>query len=265
MNFMENTLNKYLEEFSPISLAEMDSVRLMNRIDTKFVTSYDNFIKLIPFLKENYYLQDIDGRRYGFYHTIYYDTQGFDMYLNHHNGRKTRKKVRMREYTESRECFLEVKLKNNKGRTAKKRIRVPAEEENYLFASDAEPFLQNTALYHNKDLLAHLENNFDRITMVNKAKTERLTIDMNLSFNNFVTDKKIQIRNLVVIELKQDGNQPSPLKSILSDYRIQKQSFSKYCVGAALTNSELKSNRFKKNFINLEKLSKYQNDFLNLI
>ena len=187
------------------------------------------------------------------------------MYLNHHNGRKTRKKVRMREYTESRECFLEVKLKNNKGRTAKKRIRVEAEAENYLYAGNAVEFLENTALYSSDDLVPHLENNFDRITMVNKDKTERLTIDMNLSFNNFISGSKVKINNLVVIELRQDDNQPSPLKSILPDYSIQKQSFSKYCIGAALTNPDIKKNRFKKNFIFLEKLSKYQNKFLQKI
>ena len=62
---MDNTLKNYLEEFSPISLQEMDSVRLMNRIDTKFVTSYENFLHLIPFLKENYFFQEIEGRRFG--------------------------------------------------------------------------------------------------------------------------------------------------------------------------------------------------------
>ena len=217
---MDNTLKNYLEEFSPISLQEMDSVRLMNRIDTKFVTSYENFLQLIPFLKENYFLQEIEGRRFGLYHTIYYDTKYFDMYLNHHNGRKTRKKVRMREYTESRECFLEVKLKNNKGRTAKKRIKVDPDIENYLYATEAGSFLQNIALYDHNELTAHLENNFDRITMVNKGKTERLTIDLNLQFKNFVTDKHLKINNLIVIELKKDGNQPSPVKSFPSDYSI---------------------------------------------
>ena len=110
---MENNLEKHLEEFYPISLQEMDSVRLMNRIDTKFVTSYENFLRLIPFLKDNYFLQDIEGRRYGFYHTIYYDTGKYDMYLNHHNGRKTRKKVRRRESTETSAWFLEVNMKDN--------------------------------------------------------------------------------------------------------------------------------------------------------
>ena len=252
---MENTLDRLLEDFFPISLQEMDSVRLMNRIDTKFVTSYDNFLRLIPFLKQNYFLQDIEGRRYGFYHTIYYDTGAYDMYLNHHNGRKTRKKVRMREYTESRECFLEVKLKNNKGRTAKKRIRVEAEAENYLYAGNAVEFLENTALYSSDDLVPHLENNFDRITMVNKDKTERLTIDMNLSFNNFISGSKVKINNLVVIELKQDGNQPSPLKSILPAYSIQKHSFSKYCIGAALNNPDIHNNRINNTFIFCEKFS----------
>ena len=120
----KNILEMHLKEFSPITLSEMDSVKLMNRVDTKFVTSYENFLNLIPFLKSNYYLQEIDGKRIAQYHTVYYDTHNVSMYINHHNGRKVRKKVRMREYLESNLCFLEVKSKNNKGRTSKKRIKI---------------------------------------------------------------------------------------------------------------------------------------------
>lgn len=40
-------LTEILSAFSPVSLAEMDAVRLMNRIDTKYVTSEATLLRLL--------------------------------------------------------------------------------------------------------------------------------------------------------------------------------------------------------------------------
>ena len=46
------------------------------------------------------------------------------MYLIHHDRHLVRDKVRVRTYVDSHLTFCEVKHKNNKGRTKKKRIAV---------------------------------------------------------------------------------------------------------------------------------------------
>ena len=99
-----------------------------------------------------------------------------------------------------------------------------------------------------------LENRFDRITLVNKGKTERLTIDTNLRFHNIVTDSYRFMDGAVIIELKRDGNVPSPILRMLRDLRIKPHGFSKYCIGSAFTNEALHRNRIKPKMHDIEKI-----------
>jgi len=90
-----------------------------------------------------------------------------------------------------------------------------------------------------------LENRFDRITLVNNRKTERLTIDTNLRFHNLVTGQNCDLTGIAIIELKRDGLIDSPILALLQQLRIMPSGFSKYCMGSALTNPQLKRNLFK--------------------
>ncbi len=62
-----------LTEFAPITLAEMKDIRLMNRTDTKFVTTRAKLIELLKLARSEYYVQEIAGRRLGDYYTVYFD------------------------------------------------------------------------------------------------------------------------------------------------------------------------------------------------
>ena len=53
-----------LSTFSPISLEEMSSIRLMNRTDTKFVTSLDKLSLILQFAIADYRVQEVKGERY---------------------------------------------------------------------------------------------------------------------------------------------------------------------------------------------------------
>jgi hypothetical protein len=90
-----------------------------------------------------------------------------------------------------------------------------------------------------------LENNFQRMTFVNNKETERITIDVGLSFLNYSTNKERSLNDLMVLELKQDGWKRSDFAEILQQMRIKRSSFSKYCMGTVLTNPYTKYNRFK--------------------
>lgn len=249
---MNKILNELLSQFEPISLKDMGKVKLMNRIDTKFVTNIHKLIALLPLLKNDYYVQAIDGCSMNGYHTLYYDTRDFSMYTCHHNGRKTRQKVRMREYMDTHDFFLEIKRKNNKGRTKKKRIEIPGFDN--FDRQEAAEFLAAKSWFKLDDLIPHLENQFNRITLVNKGGTERLTIDTSLRFHNCVTNLSESVDGLVIIELKQDGNYPSFVRPLLRDLRIAPTGFSKYCIGCAMTNPHLKRNRFKLKLRMVDKL-----------
>ena len=99
------------------------------------------------------------------------------------------------------------------------------------------------------------DNHFKRITLVNNAKTERLTIDRELSFHNTETGLDRTMDNLVVIEVKRDGNTFSPIQDLLRELRIFPCGFSKYCIDMALTTPGIKRNLFNERIGKIEKLT----------
>ena len=255
-----------VKSFEPISLAQMESVKLMNRIDTKYAVSRAVLPAILEAAKADYYVQEIDGKRIATYDTMYYDTDTLDMYVRHHDRQLVRQKIRVRQYVDSNLTFLEIKRKNNKGRTSKKRIVVPGfditadtpsvlkhkrkEDEAVTVAS----FIDAKSRYEWSDIAPHLWTKFHRITLVNKAKTERLTIDMDLVWDNVVSGEKKTFEDLVIIELKRDGNVPSKMTHIMLNLRLHPLKISKYCIGTALTTPDIKKNRFKDKIRKIEKM-----------
>ena len=227
----------------------MKSLGVMNRTGTKYVTNTASLMKLLAKAKSDYLVQDINGMRLMPYSTSYYDTSGCDMYIKHLHGHKTRQKIRVRTYVDSGVSFLEIKNKNNKGRTEKKRISY------YSFEDESSlQFIGANSAYLYNHLQRRIDNQFSRITLVNRQMTERLTIDTNLQFCNLHTGIVCTLEGLVIIELKRDGNTFSPVSEMLRQLRIHPNGFSKYCMGMALTDERLKQNRFKPRLRNIYKM-----------
>lgn len=246
-------LQQLLSEYRTVSLEEMGKVKLMNRVDTKFVTTIDRLQRLLQLAVDRYALQEIEGRQMMPYTTLYYDTDTCDMFAQHQRGKKTRQKIRVRRYESSGISFLEVKRKNNKGRTDKKRMQVP-ERVPDLDYDVYRAFLIQKSRYGNCRLKPQLSNAFRRITLVNNAMTERLTIDFDLKFHNEQTHVDCDMGPLVIIEVKRDGQTYSPVLDLLKQLRIHQSGFSKYCIGMALTNPALKRNRFNERLRYVSKL-----------
>ena len=241
-----SSLSKCLSTYSPISLDEMESVKLMNRVDTKYVCHVSQLPAILSAAKEDYRVQEVAGKRIATYDTVYYDTADLQMYIRHHDQQLTRRKVRIRTYVDTGAEFLEVKKKNNRGRTKKKRI-----DYNTDTAAD---FIAKHTPYDWNQLHPAERTAFERITLVNNAKTERLTIDFNLRFEAIDTHAQANLGPIVIIELKRDGLQPSKMQHILRDMRIFPMKISKYCIGVAMTIPTVKHNRFKEKIVKLNKL-----------
>ena len=109
-----------ISDFAPITLKEMDGVKLMSRMDTKFVFKIEKLPSLLEKMTAFYRVLEINGKFIHDYKSLYFDTNARKFYIDHHNSRVNRNKIRFREYVDSGLTFLEVKLKNNKGRTIKK-------------------------------------------------------------------------------------------------------------------------------------------------
>lgn len=255
-----------LTNYQPITLEEMSGIRLMNRTDTKFVTNIATLRKLLKLAVWQYRAQEIEGKRQARYYTMYFDTPDMQMYTCHHSGHANRQKLRIRSYVDSGLNFLEVKTKNNHKRTRKKRTTMfdfdpLAPARNIAFDShddnfkEYDSFLRENLWYKPEAMEEAIENRFNRITLVNNNKTERLTIDTDLCFHNIHTGNDCSLPELAIIELKRDGLVPSPILSLLNELRIKPLGFSKYCIGTALTNPDIRQNRFKQRLHALGKLA----------
>lgn len=246
-----DSLDQLINKFEPITLKEMDRVKLMNRVDTKFTFTQDELIKMLPKLIEHYQLLEIEGTRLPSYESLYYDDQELSLYTDHHRKKLNRYKVRFRKYVESDITFLEVKHKN-RGRTDKKRIQVDRIHE--IMSSDHERFVESTGLELN-GLKPMLLNKFERMTLVGKNYNERLTLDVNLRFSKDGEDE--QLDNLVIAELKQEKvSRTSPFFKIMKENMIRPYRISKYCIGVIKLygKENVKYNRFKKKLLKLKKI-----------
>jgi hypothetical protein len=117
-------------------------------------------------------------------------------------------------------------------------------------------FLDENSQFDPQDLKPALANDFKRITLVNNKKTERVTIDLDLSFHNYISGETKALEEMMIIELKQDGLQHSDFRDMLNRLRIKQVSFSKYCMGTVLTNPNVKYNRFKRKWALINKIIK---------
>lgn len=245
---METVLD-ILKSFDPITLKEMEGVKLMDRTDTKFTFNISYLESVLQEAKNYYKIVDIDGNRICRYKTLYFDTPDFSLYNEHHNGKLNRYKIRHRTYVESNLGFLEVKFKTNKGRTVKNRIK-EVDVPNITIGS-AYDFLKNILPFDPTLLSPKIWINYSRITLVNKASAERLTLDLFLEFQK---DEHVQqLNQLVIAEVKRDSKTVSPFIAILKNNHIQKGSISKYCFGVASTFTEVKKNNFKEKLSNVNK------------
>ncbi|HNP48900.1 MAG TPA: polyphosphate polymerase domain-containing protein [Bacteroidia bacterium] len=234
---MENVL----QTFDSISLQEMDRVMLFDRYDQKFLLRGSMLADLLQFLTADYFVLEVKKTRIHTYHTLYFDTQDFQHYLNHHNQRKSRYKFRHRIYVESDLHFFEIKEKNNKERTVKSRVQVKDKQASLGQASLQ--LIDEIAGCDGSKMEAKLWTNFHRITLVHKYKQERMTIDMNMVVED--RTNMAEAKNLVILELKQEKKTLGvPLVRKLVEQGFRPGAMSKYVYGVTQLYPENKHNLF---------------------
>lgn len=251
-----NNIEAIVGNMDAISLSEMKHVKLLHRNDTKFVLSLAKIPAILLQMHENYRVLEVEGLKTHIYKTTYFDTPTNEMYLNHHNGRVNRFKIRMRQYVVNNLFYLEVKFKNNKGETIKKRIK-PINSD-CIKGIDCFDFLKMNSPYLPSDITPSIHNSFTRITLVHNTLPERITLDFGLHFSTVTENQTQSLHGVAIIEVKRDlCARFSETISILKMNRIQKMGFSKYCIGKALidTNNEIKLNLFKPTIREIMKIN----------
>jgi len=245
-----SSLPAIISDFIPISLGEMDDVKLMSRTDTKFAFNANKMPELLVQLMPFYRVLAIDGQLIHDYKSLYYDTDDRKFYIDHHNQRVNRNKIRFREYVGSGLTFLEIKRKNNKGKTIKKRMKVDA-----ITRELSEEHKKYIKKIIGKKLAVNAKQwiNFSRITLVHKTQKERLTIDIDLTFEN----EKLSgdLKQIIIAEVKQEKmSRSSDFMRIAKEMYILPIRISKYCMTTLQLNPDVKQNRFKEKLLFINKL-----------
>lgn len=249
---MQEKILQHINQFEPISLKEMDAVKLLNRNDTKFIFNVSMLPALLEEVRPHYRVLEINQVRMASYKTLYYDTPDLRLFQLHQNGRTHRFKVRFRNYVDSLLTFLEVKKKNNKGRTIKTRIKI-SEIEKALSPESATFLKKELQLDDVTQLQPVLKNNFYRITLVNKNCPERVTIDTGVTFS--FNGERREMNELAIAEVKRDKlSSVSAFAQAMRNAHIIPRGISKYCLGTILLKPYIKHNTFKVQLRVIEKI-----------
>jgi hypothetical protein len=244
-------IHNIIQELNSINLEEMDAVKLMNRTDTKYIFHINKLPKILEGIKNDYKILEVAQSRICPYESLYFDTQQFDLYMKHHNGRLNRYKVRFRRYATTGQLYFEIKFKNNKSRTIKSRIKQKS-ITNEISDAAGEFLLTQTNI--SPELLVPIcWVNYSRLTFVNNNLRERLTIDIDLTLKN--DNGTVKFEPLVIAELKQNkSSERSAFAKLMQEARIKKNSISKYCLGVTQLFPKVKRNNFKPKLLTLNKI-----------
>jgi hypothetical protein len=247
MNFKIIT---YFEKTGLITLQNKAS--LLDRVDVKFAFSRLILDAVLQDCLDEYQILEDNGNFIFDYTTTYYDTKKLLFYNQHRNGKGNRIKIRTRVYENNQEQFVEVKKKTNKGKTVKSRIA----SSNIALENK---FLKEKTGFQMADLNENVISKYRRITLLHKQKTEKITLDLNLNFEN--KDKKIAFENIVIAEVKSEKKGITLFAKIMKSHKIKEGSLSKYCLGVLALGNMEKYNNFKPLYVKLLNLNnKLKND-----
>lgn len=248
---LKTGLQSLLECFQPVRLPDIESAALLNRVDTKFVFAAAQLVHMLDALRCDYYILAVEDRRIHRYRTLYFDTPAFDLYHAHVTGRADIYKVRAREYSDTRIAYLEVKHKDHKQRTEKQRL--PVAQCSGCLDEPMQSFVRSFRALAGQPLEPKFWNTFGRITLVHKTERERVTVDLDLAFDN--GQERIDLNGVAVVEVKQERySRSSPFIETMRRMGLRPTGFSKYCYGAAQLAHQVKRNALKDKMRMVEKI-----------
>lgn len=239
-----------LSELEPISLKGLDKVKLMSRVDSKYVFHVRELDGLLREIAPHYAVLEIEGKRLFDYVSLYFDTESYLLYRQHHMGKPNRVKLRFRQYVDTGDVFFEVKKKIKGMRTDKFRIRLPEITQN--ITEEAHQLMQKLDV-DGADMVGKTWINYKRITLAAHASEERVTLDLAMEFVD--ENGTVNFPQLVIAEIKQARmSRQSPVLKALQARRISPLRISKYSLAVAMLVPGIKSNAFKSKINQVNKI-----------
>ena len=244
---MDPRISSALERFDCLSLDELNAkAAMMERLDNKYIVPAHRLLPAFMRFRDHFDVLDIEGKRAFTYATNYFDDPATRSYYDHHQGRRKRCKVRIRTYVDAGFSYLEVKLKDKRDATIKKRLKVkplsPALDiqcMNFIDACHAEIYGQPLG----RRLFPVIGMEYLRMTLVAKEGGERMTIDTRLSFRA-ANAEACADEDVFILETKSARGNGIADKILRAEHLHTTKSVSKYCVGMAALGLVSKRNRF---------------------
>lgn len=240
--------NWLVNPFRPISLKQLDAkAAMLDRLDNKYVVRESVLRHAVAELAKQFDILEIGGKRAFAYETCYFDDAKHTSYFDHHQGRRQRCKVRVRKYTDAQLCFVEMKLKDKRGSTVKRRLDYTVDKYGTL---DERAWAHIHSAY--RDLYGRdfsqaldpaLEVRYQRITLVAKDGGERMTIDCELVFSGANGSCSID-KNILIIETKSANGNGMADKILRGLHQHPTEHCSKYCVAKVALQEVHKYNNF---------------------
>lgn len=211
-----------------ITLEESKKIKLFKRFESKYIIPNNLIYNIYNYCENNYLIVENNKIFYFPYYSLYFDNDKLDMIKAHENNDLIRQKLRIREYYNG-DKFLEIKEKNNY-QTNKIRIPVISYEIN-----NEKNWISSNLIYDTKNLSKTLEVKYNRITLLSKDKSNRITFDFDINFKNYKTNKEYKIDHNIIIEVKKNSEENIDIEDYLNSLEIFKEKFSKYYYGMKKT------------------------------
>jgi len=244
-------LSNTIYKFSSVSFAEYQLMNFKDIAETKFILNTKKLKKLLKEVSHKYDILEIGNKRVLNLTNEYFDTEDYKLYMAYHNGKGNRYLIKNSESEEEKKKYLEIKFHSNKGTVSKKKKKIKAGN---ISNKKTQVFIKENSPYSAEKLKLSLKNKYSRIVLIHKQNKEKVTIDLDLTCSN---DKgKQKLPHLAIIEVKQKKfSLHSDFIVSLRNKNIQKTSLSKYCIGLALLNKDVKKNKFKSKLLAINKIN----------
>jgi hypothetical protein len=244
---MDTRIAQSLSSFGTISLEGLNSkAAMLERLDNKYIVPADRLLPAFRRFGELFDVLEISGKRAFTYATEYFDDEGAHAYHDHHQGRRKRCKVRIRNYVDAGFSYLEVKLKDIRDATVKKRLKLaqPSRglcDESLAFIDACHTEMYGTPL--GRSLMPVIGMEYERITLVAREGGERMTIDTRMAFRA-ANAMREAAPDMFILETKSAKGNGIADKILRAEHLHPTKSCSKYCVGMAALGLVSRHNRF---------------------
>lgn len=217
---------------------------LTRRFDDKFLLGTDDLGELVAALDGDWSVLEVDQTRSTTYHSTYFDTADLATYRHHLQGRRRRYKVRARRYGLGGRCMLEIKLKATAGRTDKLRWDRTRPVDAALDAVELRRVAAALDAAYGISLPGSLHPSistvFDRLTLVERTRGERVTVDVSLAVGRDGVWCRFN-PGVAIVETK-SPRRVSAIHQALRRLGHRPVAVSKYCVGAVSLHPALRGN-----------------------